>query len=186
MSSPGTMFWQQHACLCQSLKSFPTRVQRRAARNSSRPAIAKTPPAKKQLQARPQPAIPSHNLEEEDGDLVLVDSDDDTEVAQKAAAKRALAQEDSQLFGLESQSLPDKPSLTTSTTPAQACLAASLLVVPPGRRDFACQHLVWSVGLLLTHYSRCLKWSVHLAGKAEAAGRTHVLHAAWALAGQPG
>ncbi|CAL8462965.1 g2499 [Coccomyxa elongata] len=92
----------------------------RAARNSSRPAIAKTPPAKKQLQARPQPAIPSHNLEEDDGDLVLVDSDDDTEVAQKAAAKRALAQEDSQLFGLESQSLPDKPSLTTSTTPAQA------------------------------------------------------------------
>ena len=99
----------------------------RAARNSARPAIAKSPPAKKQLQARHKPATPLHNLEDDDDDLVLVDSDDETEVARKAAAKRALAQEESQLFGLESQSLPDRPSLTNSTTPAQACLAAPWL-----------------------------------------------------------
>ncbi|EIE27309.1 hypothetical protein COCSUDRAFT_55328 [Coccomyxa subellipsoidea C-169] len=79
---------------------------------------AKTP--EQRVQKHPKPAVSVSPWEEDDGDLLLVDSDDDKE-ANKAAAKRALAQEESQLFGLESQSLPDQTILAKSTTPAQAC-----------------------------------------------------------------
>ena len=89
----------------------------RAARIFHKPNAAKTP--EQRVKQRAKQPVSASPLEEDDGDLLLVDSDEDEEDSRKAA-KRVLAQEESQLFGLESQSLPDKPSLATSTTPAQA------------------------------------------------------------------
>lgn len=60
----------------------------------------KTPPSTKQLQSRKKPFTPLPDIAEDDGDLVLVDSDED-----EAARKATLFTEDQlQLFGADSQS----------------------------------------------------------------------------------
>lgn len=75
-----------------------------------------------------------------------MDTDEDEEAARKAA-KLTLSLENSQLFGLESQSLPDKPSLATVTTPTQAWAPLWLL----DTTRFAVLHLLCCVyGNLLT------------------------------------
>lgn len=63
-------------------------------------APLKTPPSSKQLQKRKKPITPMADLADDDGDLVLVDSDEE-----EAGQKRNLFTEDqSQLFGADSQS----------------------------------------------------------------------------------